>query len=121
MKMSLLEAKSRSGSMNRIPTRKQTSSTPDSSNHLVNGKSHSSSDDLIQVASEVKYFSKKQENQSNFLQVVRQVEETLSPLARANSQIRDSLSQLESSLMLLKSLSVEAVENNNNGSCDDSY
>ena len=51
MKTSLLESKSRSASINRIPVRKQTSSTPDSSNHLVNGKSHSSSDELIQVAS----------------------------------------------------------------------
>ena len=33
---------------------------------------------------------------------VRQLEDTISPLARANNQIRDSLAQLEKSLITLK-------------------
>ena len=36
---------------------------------------------------------------------VRQVEETISPLARANSQIRDTLAQLERSVLALKTAS----------------
>ena len=36
---------------------------------------------------------------------VRQVEDTISPLARANSQIRDTLAELERSILALKTAS----------------
>ena len=41
------------------------------------------------------------------LLAVRQVEDSISPLARANNQIRDSLSQLEKSLLILKAATAE--------------
>ena len=100
MKTSLIESKSRSGSLSRIPPRKLT--TPNShvnGSHMMNG---SSSGDLMDV--------------------VRQVEETISPLARANSQITETLAQLENNLIMLKSVSVGIVETNNNDSFNgDSY
>lgn len=40
------------------------------------------------------------------LLAVRQVEDSISPLARANNQIRDSLSQLEKSLLILKAATI---------------
>ena len=40
------------------------------------------------------------------LHAVRQIEDSISPLARANNQIRDSLSQLEKSLLLLKTATI---------------
>ena len=52
----------------------------------------------------------------DLLAAVRQVEDTLSPLARAHSQIKESIGQLEAGLLLIKSLSVGAVETNNNDS-----
>ena len=58
----------------------------------------------------------------DLMDVVRQVEETISPLARANSQISETLAQLESNLIMLKSVSVGIVETNNNDSFNgDSY
>ena len=45
-------------------------------------------------------------NSDEVLQAVRQVEDSISPLARANNQIRDSLAQLEKSLIMLKSVTV---------------
>ena len=58
----------------------------------------------------------------DLMDVVRQVEETISPLARANSQITETLAQLESNLIMLKSVSVGIVETNNNDSFNgDSY
>ena len=97
MKTSLIESKSRSGSLSRIPPRKLT--TPN--NHVNGSVMHngSSSGDLMEV--------------------VRQVEETISPLARANSQITETLAQLESNLIMLKSVSVGIVETNNNDSFND--
>ena len=48
----------------------------------------------------------------DMMQVIRNIEDTVSPLARANSQIREGLDQLETSLMFLKSIS--SLETNNN-------
>ena len=45
------------------------------------------------------------------LLAVRQVEDSISPLARANNQIRDSLSQLEKSLLILKAATVAETPN----------
>ena len=52
---------------------------------------------------------------------VRQVEDTISPLARANSQIRDTLAQLERSILALKTASATAGENNNDDSFNNLY
>ena len=46
-------------------------------------------------------------NSDEILAAVRQVEDNISPLARANNQIRDSLAQLEKSLIALKAAAVE--------------
>ena len=52
---------------------------------------------------------------TDMLQAIRNVEETVGPIARANSQIREGLDQLETSLMFLKSLSAaSSMETNNN-------
>ena len=94
---SLLDSRSRSASMNRIPVRKLT--TPTSSH--TNGVNTSSGE---------------------LLDAVKQVEETISPLARANNQIRDSLAQLESQLMMLKSVSAGIqLETNNNDRYNDGH
>ena len=45
------------------------------------------------------------------LLAVRQVEDSISPLARANNQIRDSLSQLEKSLLILKAATIAETPN----------
>ena len=50
-------------------------------------------------------------NSDEVLQAVRQVEDSISPLARANNQIRDSLAQLEKSLIMLKSVTVVETPN----------
>ena len=73
---SLAESRSRSVSLQRIPVRKLT--TPLSG--ATNG--HGGPGELAAA--------------------VRQVEETISPLARANSQIRDTLADLERSILALK-------------------
>ena len=52
---------------------------------------------------------------------VRQVEETISPLARANSQIGDTLAQLERSILALKTASAAGLENNNDDSFNNLY
>ena len=92
---SLAESKSRSASLTRIPGgRKLTTPAPLVSSNVSAGLGDS--DDLLAA--------------------VRQVEDSLSPLARANTQIRESISQLEAGLMLIKSLSAGAVETNNNDS-----
>ena len=89
----LAEAKSRSSSLSRLPARKLTAAA------APNGGCGAVTSDELAAA-------------------VRQVEETvLSPLARANTQIRDGIAQLEASLDLLRTLSVGGVvENNNNDS-----
>ena len=51
-------------------------------------------------------------NSDEILQAVRQVEDNISPLARANNQIRDSLAQLEKSLIALKAAAVEDTSPN---------
>ena len=92
---SLAESKSRSASLTRIPGgRKLTTPAPVTSSAVSPGLA--ASDDLLAA--------------------VRQVEDTLSPLARANSQIQETIGQLEAGLLLIKSLSVGAVETNNNDS-----
>ena len=91
---SLAESKSRSASLTRIPGgRKLTTPAPVTS---AASPSLGASDDLLAA--------------------VRQVEDSLSPLARANTQIRESIGQLEAGLLLIKSLSAGAVETNNNDS-----
>ena len=50
-------------------------------------------------------------NSDEVLEAVRQVEDSISPLARANNQIRDSLAQLEKSLIMLKSVTVVETPN----------
>ena len=45
------------------------------------------------------------------MSAVRQVEETISPLARANNQIRDSIAQLEKSLITLKTATITEESN----------
>ena len=92
----LAEAKSRSSSLSRLPARKLTAAPAASGHH--GGCGAVTSEELVAA--------------------VRQVEETvLSPLARANTQIRDGISQLEASLALLRNLSAGVVvENNNNDS-----
>ena len=89
----LAEAKSRSSSLSRLPARKLTAAA------APNGGCGAATSDELAAA-------------------VRQVEETvLSPLARANTQIRDGIAQLEASLDLLRTLSAAGlVENNNNDS-----
>ena len=54
---------------------------------------------------------------------VRQVEDTISPLARANNQIRDTLAELERSIMTLKTASngIGQPENNNDESFNNPY
>ena len=89
---SLAESKSRSASLTRIPGGRKLT-TPASSGV---SPGLAASDDLLAA--------------------VRQVEDTLSPLARAHSQIKDSIGELEAGLLLIKSLSVGAVETNNNDS-----
>ena len=91
----LAEAKSRSSSLSRLPARKLTAAAAAAPN---GGCGAATSDELAAA--------------------VRQVEETvLSPLARANTQIRDGIAQLETSLDLLKNLSSGVVvEKNNNDS-----
>ena len=92
---SLAESKSRSASLTRIPGgRKLTTPAPMTSSAA--SPSLEASDDLLAA--------------------VRQVEDSLSPLARANTQIRESIGQLEAGLLLIKSLSAGAVETNNNDS-----
>ena len=90
----LAEAKSRSSSLSRLPARKLTAAAA----APIGGCGAATSDELAAA--------------------VRQVEETvLSPLARANTQIRDGIAQLEASLDLLRTLSAGGVvENNNNDS-----
>ena len=92
----LAEAKSRSSSLSRLPARKLTAAAAAAPNGGCGAVT--SSDELAAA--------------------VRQVEETvLSPLARANTQIRDGIAQLEASLDLLRTLSAGGVvENNNNDS-----
>ena len=46
----------------------------------------------------------------DLLAAISQVEETISPLARANCQIRDSLATLEKNLILLKTASTNCAE-----------
>ena len=92
---SLAESKSRSASLTRIPGG-QKLTTPALMTSSMASPSLGASDDLLAA--------------------VRQVEDSLSPLARANSQIRDSISQLEAGLLLIKSLSAETMETNNNDS-----
>ena len=46
----------------------------------------------------------------DLLAAISQVEETISPLARANCQIRDSLATLERNLLLLKNASANCTE-----------
>ena len=46
----------------------------------------------------------------DLLVAISQVEETISPLARANCQIRDSLATLEKNLILLKTASTNCAE-----------
>ena len=48
------------------------------------------------------------------LAAVRQVEDTVGPLARANSQIGESLALLEKHLILLKTAAANSTEYNNN-------
>ena len=74
---SLADSRSRSVSLQRIPVRKMTTPGP------TNG--HGGPQELAAA--------------------VRQVEETISPLARANSQIGDTLAQLERSILALKTAS----------------
>ena len=87
---SLAESKSRSASLTRIPGGQKLTTSSLASPSL------GASDDLLAA--------------------VRQVEDSLSPLARANSQIRESISQLEAGLLIIKSLSAETMETNNNDS-----
>lgn len=75
---SLAESRSRSASLTRIPGGRK----------LTTPASSGAPDDLLAA--------------------VRQVEDTLSPLARAHTQIKESIGQLEAGLMLIKSLSVGA-------------
>ena len=85
------ESKSRSSSLSRIPgSRKLTAPLAP----LTSSTDLAASDDLLAA--------------------VRQVEDSLSPLARANTQIKDSITQLEAGLALIKSISV--METNNNDS-----
>ena len=93
----LAEAKSRSSSLSRLPARKLTAAAAAAA--APNGGCGAATSDELAAA-------------------VRQVEETvLSPLARANTQIRDGIAQLEASLDLLRTLSAGGVvENNNNDS-----
>jgi len=90
----LAESRSRSVSLQRIPVRKMTTTAS-------NGHGGGQEETLAAA--------------------VRQVEETISPLARANSQIRDTLAQLERSVLALKTASVTAGENNNDESFNDLY
>ena len=76
---SLADSRSRSVSLQRIPVRKMT--TPSAG--PANG--HGGPQELAAA--------------------VRQVEDTISPLARANSQIRDTLAELERSILALKTAS----------------
>ena len=90
----LADSRSRSVSLQRIPVRKMTTTAS-------NGHGGGQEETLAAA--------------------VRQVEETISPLARANSQIRDTLAQLERSVLALKTASVTAGENNNDESFNDLY
>ena len=93
--VSLAESKSRSASLTRIPGGQKLSNLTPMTSSMAS-PSLGASDDLLAA--------------------VRQVEDSLSPLARANSQIRDSISQLEAGLLIIKSLSAETMETNNNDS-----
>lgn len=90
---SLADSRSRSVSLQRIPVRKMTTPGP------TNG--HGGPQELAAA--------------------VRQVEETISPLARANSQIGDTLAQLERSILALKTASAAGLENNNDDSFNNLY
>ena len=83
----LAESRSRSVSLQRIPVRKMT--TPSSAPVNVNG--HSPQELAL---------------------AVRQVEDTISPLARANNQIRDTLAELERSILALKTASNGQADSN---------
>jgi len=89
LKKQSLEPQSRSSSRTRIPSSKMLR-TPNHEPPHTNGNSYLGSDDLLAAIS--------------------QVEETISPLARANCQIRDSLATLERNLILLKTASANCSE-----------
>jgi len=84
LKKPSLEPQSRSSSRTRIPSGKMIMS-PNYTPSPTNGNISLASEDLLAAIS--------------------QVEETISPLARANCQIRDSLATLEKNLIILKTAS----------------
>ena len=52
------------------------------------------------------------QSQEELALAVRQVEDTISPLARANNQIRDTLAELERSILALKTASNGQADSN---------
>merc|ERR1712106_235958 len=91
LKKQSLEPQSRSSSRSRIPSSKMLKSA-------INEASYTNGNGNGTLAGE------------DLLAAISQVEETISPLARANSQIRDSLVTLEQNLLLLKNASVHCAE-----------
>lgn len=91
IKKQSLEPQSRSSSRSRIPSSKMLKSP-------INEASYTNGNGNGTLAGE------------DLLAAISQVEETISPLARANSQIRDSLVTLEQKLLLLKNASVHCAE-----------
>ena len=92
LKKASVDPHSRSSSRSRIPSSKMLKS-PIHESSYTNGNGTLAGDDLMAAIS--------------------QVEETISPLARANSQIRDSLATLEKNLLLLKNASGHCGDINN--------
>jgi len=92
LKKASVEPHSRSSSRSRIPSSKMLKS-PIHESSYTNGNGSLAGEELLAAIS--------------------QVEETISPLARANSQIRDSLATLEKNLLLLKNASVHYGDINN--------
>jgi len=89
LKKASIEPQSRSSSRTRIPSSKMLKS-PIQETSYTNGNGTLAGEELLAAIS--------------------QVEETISPLARANSQIRDSLATLERNLLLLKNASVHRAD-----------
>eukprot|EP00090_Calanus_glacialis_P011680 TRINITY_DN20053_c0_g1_i1.p1 TRINITY_DN20053_c0_g1~~TRINITY_DN20053_c0_g1_i1.p1 ORF type:complete len:645 (-),score=136.96 TRINITY_DN20053_c0_g1_i1:114-2048(-) len=89
LKKPSLEPQSRSSSRTRISSSKMAMSPMHDASH-TNGNGTLASEDLLAA--------------------ICQVEETISPLARANCQIRDSLATLERNLLLLKNASANCTE-----------
>lgn len=66
---------------------------------MINGSNNSSSMSASMMSMSM---TSSITNSDDMMLAVRQLEDTISPLARANNQIRDSLAQLEKSLITLK-------------------